>query len=220
MAFIVSIGVAGNHGVHVGQTADGKQIFQRLVRGSVGTDGNAAVSAGDQHVEVAVTDRDAQLIEVAGRRESRVGANDRQLAFLGQSDGNRGRRLLGNAHAQPAAGPLRVPFVELADGDRARRYPAPGRPRADRRLRAKKPCRSLCASAPSRSSCCRPCSTSNRVRSAASWLRARHRSAADSAACAQTSPRPGPGFPPPEFAALRPTPCDSAPFRASRRRSP
>src|ERR1017187_720067 len=112
-------GVAGHHDRHVRQSAHGEQIFQRLVRGAIGSNRNSAVSAGDQYIEISVADGNPDLVQIAGRGKGPVGAEDRQLPFPRQSRGGSGRRLFRNAHADPAIFAFRFARIEIADSDRA-----------------------------------------------------------------------------------------------------
>ena len=74
--------VTGHGYPHVGQAANGEQVFQRLVRLTVRSDRNAAMRSRNQNVEVPVADGNADLVQVAPRRERTVGAEHRQLASL------------------------------------------------------------------------------------------------------------------------------------------
>src|SRR5579862_9317504 len=87
--------------------------------GAIGTDGNAAVSAGNQDVEVAVADGGADLVEIAGGSKGGVRSEDRQLPFSRESSGGRRSGLFGDAHADPALLALGLAGIEIADGDRA-----------------------------------------------------------------------------------------------------
>src|SRR5208283_4566919 len=91
--------------------------FERLVRGAVGADADAAVSARDQNVEIAVADRSPNLIEVARGGKGRVGAEHGELPFSGEAGGGGSGGLLGDAHADPARLALGLAGVELADSD-------------------------------------------------------------------------------------------------------
>src|SRR6476646_9514977 len=75
--------------------------------------------AGNHHAEISVTYRSANLVKVACRCKSGVGAENRQLALARQPCSNGCSRLLGNSHAQPALLSLRIVGVELIDGDGA-----------------------------------------------------------------------------------------------------
>src|SRR5947209_20567207 len=70
-------------------------------------------------VEIGITNRSANLIEIPRRRKRRIGAEYRQLPFFCQSGRRRSGRLLGNSHAQPAVHAIGLALVELADGDRS-----------------------------------------------------------------------------------------------------
>ena len=59
--------IAGHDDGHVGQAHHGEEVFEGLMRGTVWSHRNARVGAGDQDVEVSVTDGDADLIQVARR---------------------------------------------------------------------------------------------------------------------------------------------------------
>ncbi len=111
--------VARNLHVHVREAAHLEELLERLVSGPVGTDRDAAVRAGDHHVELAVADGRAKLVEVPSRGKDAVGPEDRELAFPCETGRDAGARLLGDAHREPAVHPLGVVLVELADGDRA-----------------------------------------------------------------------------------------------------
>src|SRR6476659_5340585 len=89
------------------------------MRGAVRPNAYATMCAGNHHIEVSVTNRSANLVKIAGRGKSGVGAEDRQFAFAGQTGGNGCGRLLGNSHAQPALLSLRIVGVKLIDGNGA-----------------------------------------------------------------------------------------------------
>src|ERR1700690_1549454 len=112
-----------DHG-HIGQSAHGEQIFQRLVRSAVGAYTDAAVGSGNQDVEVAIADRGADLIQIAGGGEGRVRAEDREFPFFRQASGGRGGGLLGYPHADPAILALGFARIKFADSDRTRNVQA------------------------------------------------------------------------------------------------
>jgi hypothetical protein len=78
-------GVAGHHHGHVRKAAHRKQILERLMGGAVRADGNAPVGTRDQDVEFPVADGGADLVQISGGGERRVGAEHRQLPFPRES---------------------------------------------------------------------------------------------------------------------------------------
>ena len=111
---------AAHHHRHIRQPAHGKQIFQGLMRGPIRPDRNAAMSPGNQNIEIPVAHRSPYLVKVTGRGKRRVRAQHRQLPFLGQPRRRRRRRLLRNPHADPALLALRLISIKIADRNRTR----------------------------------------------------------------------------------------------------
>src|SRR5690348_3748008 len=88
------------------------------------------MSPRNHHIEVAITDRHAYLIEVARRGERSVRPEDRQLALSCQPYCGRGCRLLGDPHADPSLPALGIAGVKFVDCDRSRNV----EPQADHAL--------------------------------------------------------------------------------------
>src|SRR5208282_2736470 len=89
------------------------------MRGAIGTHGNAAVRAGNFHVEIGVANGGADLIPGAAGSEDAVGAGDGDEAFAGQAGGHAHHVLLGDADAENAAVTLRVLALKIGNPDGA-----------------------------------------------------------------------------------------------------
>ncbi len=89
--------IARNDDGHVRNHAHNRDIFDRLVRRAVGTDGDAGVCAGDLHVRLVERHDRAHLLPRASRIEHRIAGDPRSLADRRQTAGHRDQHLLGDA---------------------------------------------------------------------------------------------------------------------------